>query len=111
MSLPNVNNQDLKSKSENDRIPSVGGLSLPELDLAIVECEKDIKKHSEIVKLMLSTSSRISPSALRELSKARTRKFRLTLRRITLLIESGDTTAAGLIDRLLQISPNSSAQK
>jgi hypothetical protein len=46
---------------------------------------------------------------LRDLSIANTQKARLTMRRIALLIETGDTAVMELIDKLCKIKPAKAA--
>ena len=93
------------AKLAQERSPSIGRLSLAEVDLALATCEKTIKTHIETVKIKLTNNASIPPTVLRELSKGNSQKSRLMMRRIALLIESGDATVAELLDKLMKVKP------
>jgi hypothetical protein len=92
-----------KPRKEGDT--PIGRMSLAEVDAKLVECERAIKAHSETVKGKLTTGGAIPPAALRELSKANSTKGKLTMRRLSLLVETGDAAAMDLIEKLLKLKP------
>jgi len=81
----------------------IGRLSLPQVDASLTECDKTIKSHSETVKAKLASNAAIPTPVLRELSRANAQKARLVHRRISILIEAGDTAAMELVEKLLKV--------
>lgn len=90
--------------AEEKSIP-IGRLTLTEVDLALAACEKTIKTHIDTVKVKLSANASLPPTVLRALSKGNAQKSRLTMRRIAHLIESGDSVAMELLDKLMKVKP------
>lgn len=88
---------------------SIGTLSLTEVDGALAGFEKIIRSHTELVKTKLSTGSSIPSDVLRDLATANRQKGRLTMRRIALLIETGDAVAMDLIEKLCKVKPPKAA--
>lgn len=84
----------------------IGRLTLTEVDLALAACEKTVKAHIETVKAKLATNSSIPANVLRELSKGNNQKARIMMRRITLLIETGDAAVMELLDKLMKVKIN-----
>jgi hypothetical protein len=80
-------------------------LSLTEVDGALAVYDKTIRTSTELVKTKLTSGGSIPSDVLRDLSVANKQKARLTIRRITLLIETGDTAVMELIDKLCKIKP------
>jgi hypothetical protein len=93
------------AKLAEEKVPTISRLSLPEVDAALSTCEKSVKQHIETVKAKLTANASIPPTVLRELSKFNSQKSRLMMRRIALLIESGDSTVMELLDKLMKIKP------
>ena len=89
-------------ESENKPTP-IGRLPITEVDMALADCEKIIKSHSDTVKAKLAGNAAIPANVLRELSRANAQKAKLIMRRITLLIESGDSAAMELVDKLVKL--------
>jgi hypothetical protein len=96
-------------KPAGEKPTPIGRLTLPEVDSALAECDKTIKTHSETVKAKLTSNASIPPAALRELSRANGQRARLTMRRIVLLLESGDSAVVDLIEKLVKVKPARSA--
>ena len=88
---------------------SLRTLSLTEVDGALAVYDKTIRMNTELVKTKLTTGGAIPTDVLRDLSVANKQKARLTMRRISLLIESGDTAVMELIDKLCKLKPIKSA--
>ena len=84
---------------------SLRTLSLTEVDGALAVYDKTIRMNTELVKTKLTSGGAIPSDVLRELSIANKQKSRLTMRRIALLIETGDTAVMDLIDKLCKIKP------
>ena len=84
---------------------SIRTLSLNEVDGALTVYDKTIRMNTELVKTKLTTGGAIPSEVLRDLSIANRQKLRLTMRRIALLIETGDTAVMDLIDKLCKIKP------
>ncbi len=80
-------------------------LSLTEVDGALAVYDKTIRMNTELVKTKLTSGGAIPSDVLRDLSVANKQKSRLTMRRISLLIETGDTAVMDLIDKLGKIKP------
>lgn len=80
-------------------------LSLTEVDGALTAYDKTIRMNTELVKTKLTSGGAIPSDVLRDLSIANKQKARLTLRRIALLIETGDAAVMDLIDKLCKIKP------
>lgn len=84
---------------------SIRSLSLTEVDGALAVYDKTIRMSTELVKTKLTSGGAIPSDVLRDLSVANKQKARLTMRRITLLIETGDTAVMELIDKLCKLKP------
>ena len=84
---------------------SIRTLSLTEVDGALTVYDKTIRMNTELVKSKLTSGGAIPSDVLRDLSVANKQKARLTMRRISLLIETGDTGVMDLIDKLCKIKP------
>lgn len=91
------------SRKTNEK--SIRTLSLTEVDGALTVYDKTIRMNTELVKTKLTTGGAIPSEVLRDLSIANRQKVRLTMRRIALLIETGDTAVMDLIDKLCKIKP------
>jgi len=96
-------NQPKTRRKSNEK--SLRTLSLTEVDGALAVYEKTIRMNTELVKTKLTSGGAIPSDVLRDLSVANKQKARLTMRRIALLIETGDTTVMDLIDKLCKIKP------
>lgn len=83
----------------------VGRQSIAEVDAGLAECEKVIKSCSDAVRTKLAGNGAIPPAVLRDLARANAQRSKLVMRRITLLLEIGDATAAELIEKLLKVKP------
>ncbi|TXI91727.1 MAG: hypothetical protein E6Q34_07045 [Burkholderiaceae bacterium] len=79
-------------------------LSLTEVDGALAVYDKTIRMNTELVKTKLTSGGAIPSDVLRDLSIANKQKARLTIRRIALLIETGDAGVMDLIDKLCKIT-------
>lgn len=84
-------------------------LSLTEVDGALAVYDKTIRMSTELVKAKLTSGGAIPSDVLRDLSTANKQKARLTMRRIALLIETGDSAVMDLIDKLCKIKPAKSS--
>ena len=84
---------------------SLRTLSLTEVDGALAVYDKTIRMNTELVKTKLTSGGAIPSEVLRDLSVANKQKARLTMRRIALLIETGDTAVMDLIDKLYKVKP------
>jgi hypothetical protein len=84
---------------------SIRTLSLTEVDGALAVYDKTIRMNTELVKTKLTSGGPIPSDVLRDLSVANKQKARLTIRRIALLIETGDTAVMDLIEKLCKIKP------
>jgi hypothetical protein len=91
------------SRKTNEK--SIRTLSLTEVDGALAVYDKTIRMNTELVKTKLTSGGAIPSEVLRDLSVANKQKARLTMRRIALLIETGDTAVMDLIDKLCKIKP------
>lgn len=91
------------SRKTNEK--SIRTLSLTEVDGALAVFDKTIRMNTELVKTKLTSGGAIPSDVLRDLSVANKQKARLTMRRIALLIETGDTAVMDLIDKLCKIKP------
>jgi hypothetical protein len=93
------------SKPPGDKPTPIGRMPLSDVDVALADCDKTIKGHSETVKAKLAGNASIPPIVLRELSRANAQKSRLAMRRISLLVESGDAAAMDLLEKLMKVKP------
>lgn len=84
-------------------VTPIGRMTIGEVDAALADCDKTIKTCSELVKAKLASNSALSTSVLRDLSKANAHKGKLMMRRITLLIESGEASVMELLDKLMKV--------
>jgi hypothetical protein len=84
---------------------SIRTLSLTEVDGSIAVYDKTIRMNTELVKTKLTTGGAIPSDVMRDLSIANKQKSRLTMRRIALLIETGDSAVMDLIDKLCKVKP------
>jgi hypothetical protein len=85
--------------------PSIGRLGLVDVDAALIDCEKTIKICSDAVKVKLNNNANISPIVLHDLSRANSKKARLMMRRISLLIDIGDAAVTDLLEKLMKVKP------
>jgi len=105
----NADKNSKSSKQVDNRPTPIARLPIAQVDTALIDCEKTIKSHSDIVKVKLTNNTAIPTDVLRELSRANAQKAKLTMRRISILIEIGDTSALELIEKLMKIKPAKSA--
>lgn len=96
--------QPKTSRKSNQK--SIRTLSLTEVDGALAVYDKTIRMSTELVKTKLTSGGAIPSDVLRDLSIANKQKARLTMRRIALLIETGDSAVMDLIDKLCKIKPS-----
>lgn len=97
------------SATENrPKATPVGRQSIAEVDEGLSECEKVIKTCSDAVRAKLAGNGAIPPAVLRDLARANAQRTKLVLRRITLLLESGDPGASDLLEKLLKVKPKAS---
>jgi predicted HTH domain antitoxin len=96
--------EKIKSRRTSDE-KSIRSLTLSEVDGALAVYDKIIRMNTELVKTKLSTGGAIPSDVLRDLSIANRQKGRLTIRRISLLIETGDIAVMELVDKLCKIKP------
>jgi hypothetical protein len=98
------NDKPKTRRTSNEK--SIRTLSLTEVDGALAVYDKNIRMNTELVKTKLSTGGTIPSDVLRDLSIANRQKGRLTMRRIALLIETGDIAVMELVDKLCKIKPS-----
>ena len=91
-------------KQPSDKTP-IGKMTIREVDAALADCEKIISTHTAMVKVKLNSNASITPSILRDLSRANAQRGRLVMRRISQLVELGEPAALELIDKLLKVQP------
>ena len=103
--VPTPESTDKPKTRRKTNEKSLRTLSLTEVDGALAVYDKTIRMNTELVKTKLTTGSAIPSDVLRDLSVANKQKARLTMRRIALLIETGDTAVMDLIDKLCKIKP------
>ena len=93
-------------KEATDKATPIGRMTLGEVDSALTDCDKTIKTCSDSVKAKLVSNATLPTNVLRELSKANAHKGKLMMRRISLLIENGETTTMELLDKLMKVKPS-----
>lgn len=98
-----VDNAPQTQPQEKVKQTPIGRLAFAEVDKGLSECEKTIKAHSDTVKGKLAVNAAIPGNVLRELSRANAQKAKLVMRRIGLLMESGDQAALDMIDKLVKL--------
>lgn len=81
----------------------IGRMTIGEIDSALAYCDKTIKTCSDLVKAKLMSNSTLPANVLRDLSKANAHKGKLMMRRITLLIDSGEASVMDLLDKLMKV--------
>ena len=90
-------------KEVTEKATPIGRMILHEVDTALADCDKTIKTCSDLVKSKLASNAALPTSVLRDLSKANAHKGKLMMRRISLLIESGEASALELLDKLMKV--------
>ena len=103
--VPTPESTDKPKTRRKTNEKSLRTLSLTEVDGALAVYDKTIRMNTELVKTKLTSGGAIPSEVLRDLSVANKQKARLTMRRIALLIETGDTAVMDLIDKLCKIKP------
>ncbi len=103
--VPTPESTDKSKTRRKTNEKSLRTLSLTEVDGALAVYDKTIRMNTELVKTKLTSGGTIPSDVLRDLSVANKQKSRLTMRRIALLIETGDTAVMDLIDKLCKIKP------
>jgi hypothetical protein len=96
--------EQIKSRRTSDE-KSIRSLTLSEVDGALAVYDKTIRMNTELVKTKLSAGGHLPSDVLRDLSVANKQKSRLTMRRIALLIETGDAAVMDLVDKLCKLKP------
>lgn len=94
-----------QNKEHRPKGTPIGRQTLAQVDVGLTECDTVIKTCSDTVRAKLGTSSTIPPNLLRELARANAQRGKLVMRRIMMLVESGDPIASDLIDKLLKVKP------
>jgi hypothetical protein len=87
----------------NAKSTPIGRMTIGEVDVALADCDKTIKTCSDLVKAKLASNATLPPNVLRDLSKANAHKGKLMMRRITLLIDSGEASVMELLDKLMKV--------
>lgn len=90
-------------KEATEKATPIGRMTIGEVDAALADCDKTIKTCSDLVKAKLASNAALSTSVLRDLSKANAHKGKLMMRRITLLIDSGEASVMELLDKLMKV--------
>ncbi len=103
--VPTPESTDKPKTRRKTNEKSLRTLSLTEVDGALAVYDKTIRMNTELVKTKLTSGGAIPSDVLRDLSVANKQKARLTMRRIALLIETGDLAVMELIDKLCKIKP------
>jgi predicted HTH domain antitoxin len=96
--------EQIKSRNRSDE-KSIRSLTLSEVDGALAVYDKTIRMNTELVKTKLSAGGHLPSDVLRDLSIANKQKSRLTMRRIALLIETGDAAVMELVEKLCKLKP------
>lgn len=96
--------EQIKSRRTSEE-KSIRSLTLAEVDGALAVYDKTIRMNTELVKTKLSAGGHLPSDVLRDLSVANKQKSRLTMRRIALLIETGDAAVMDLVDKLCKLKP------
>ena len=91
------------TKPSEPKPTPIGRMTIGEVDAALADCDKTIKTCSDLVKAKLASNAALSTSVLRDLSKANAHKGKLMMRRITLLIDSGEASVMELLDKLMRV--------
>ena len=94
--------QKAKLEATEKTIP-IGRMTISEVDAALADCDKTIKTCSDLVKAKLASNAALPTTVLRDLSKANAHKGKLMMRRISLLIETGEASAMELLDKLMKV--------
>lgn len=98
--------EDTSQKPEKvttEKATPIGRMTISEVDAALTDCDKTIKTCSDLVKTKLASNATLPTNVLRDLSKANAHKGKLMMRRITLLIESGEASVMELLDKLMKV--------
>lgn len=98
--------EDTSQKSPIDateKATPIGRMTIGEVDAALTDCDKTIKTCSDLFKAKLATNASLPSNVLRDLSKANAHKGKLMMRRISLLIETGEASAMELLDKLMKV--------
>lgn len=90
-------------KQAPDKAAPIGRMTISEVDAALADCDKTIKTCSDLVKAKLASNATLPTNVLRDLSKANAHKGKLMMRRITLLIDSGEPAVMELLDKLMKV--------
>ncbi len=90
-------------KEATEKATPIGRMTIGEVDAALADCDKTIKTCSDQVKAKLASNSTLPTNVLRDLSKANAHKGKLMMRRITLLIDSGEASVMELLDKLMKV--------
>lgn len=97
-------------RETTEKATPIGRMTISEVDAVLADCDKTIKTCSDLVKAKLASNAALSTSVLRDLSRANAHKSKLMMRRITLLIDSGEATVMELLDKLMKVKlPKSQA--
>ena len=98
--------EDINQKPQKEtmgKVTSIGRMTFGDVDAALVDCDKTIKTCSDLVKAKLASNSTLPTNVLRDLSRANTHKGKLMMRRIALLIDSGEASVMELLDKLMKV--------
>lgn len=98
--------EDTSQKPEKvatEKATPIGRMTISEVDAALAECDRTVKFASDLVKAKLASNATLPTKVLRDLSKANAHKGKLMMRRITLLIDSGEASVMELLDKLMKV--------
>ncbi len=90
-------------KEASEKATPIGRMTIGEVDAALAECDRTIKSASDLVKAKLASNATLPTNVLRDLSKANAHKGKLMMRRISLLIETGEASAMELLEKLMKV--------
>lgn len=90
-------------KEASKKATPIGRMTIGEVDTALADCDKTIKVCSDLVKAKLASNATLSTAVLRDLSRANAHKSKLMMRRITLLIETGEASVMEQLDKLMKV--------
>lgn len=97
--------EEVKKEGQRPKGTPIGRQTLAEVDAGLVECDTVIKACSDAVKSKLGTNGSIPPNLLRDLARSNAQRHKLVMRRVTILMESGDSVSQELIEKLLKVKP------
>lgn len=88
---------------QQEQQPSIGKMSIAEVDAEFAKVEASTKRLNESVKAAFEANQPVNVDDLRQLQRMGQRRTKLMLRRIALIVANPSSQANDLLDKLMKV--------